>query len=128
MMDNHEFSVAVLRVLTDVIKKLKADQVEQLAEGKASLTFLPPGAAITFPGPDAGEVRARLAAARSRQEATNYLASLKLKKADLVSLAKQLDIAVASKDNMDVVHRKIIEGTAGAREDAAAIRDPAWGR
>jgi hypothetical protein len=128
MMDNHEFSVAMLRVLTDIVKKLKADQVDQLVEGKASLTFLPPGASVTFPTPDAGEVRARLAAARSRQEASNYLDSLKLKKADLVSLAKQLDIAVLSKDAVDVVRRKIIEGTVGAREDAAAIRDPAWGR
>jgi hypothetical protein len=127
-MDNHDFSVAVLRQLTDVIKKLKADQVEQLAEGKASLTFLPPGASVVFMGPDADEVRARLAAAQSRREAADYLAGLKLKKPELVSLAKQLDIAVVSKDTVPAVHRKIIDGTAGVREDAAAIRDPSWNR
>lgn len=127
-MDNHEFSVAVLRQLTDIIRKLKAEQVEQLAEGKASLTFLPPGASVVFPGPDADEVRTRLAAAQSRREAADYLASLKLKKPELISLAKQLDIAVVNKDTMPVVHRKIIDGTAGVREDAAAIRDSSWGR
>jgi len=127
-MDNHEFSVAVLRLLTDVIRKLKPEQVEQLAEGKAGLTFLPPGASVVFPGPNAGEVRAGLAAARSRSEATNYLAGLKLKKAELVSLAKQFDIAVTSKDTMPVIQRRIVDGTVGSREDAAAIRDPSWSR
>jgi len=127
-MDNQEFSVAMLRVLTEVIKKLRPDQVEQLATGKANLTFIPPGASVVFPGPDAGEVRARLAAARSRLDAADYLAGLKLKKPDLVSLAKQLDISVVSKDTMPVIHRKIIDGTAGMREDAAAIRSPSWGR
>jgi hypothetical protein len=128
MMDNHGFSVAVLRLLTDIVKKLKADQLDQLVEGKAELTFVPPGAAVVFPGPDAGEVLARLANAASRQEAAQYLAGLKLKKADLVSLAKQLDIAVVSKDTMAVIQRKIVEGTAGVREDHSAIRDRSWGR
>jgi hypothetical protein len=128
MMDNHGFSVAVLRLLTDIVKKLKADQVDQLVEGKAALAFVPPGAAVVFPGPDAGEVRARLAAAGSRQEAAEYLAGLKLKKPELISLAKQLAIAVVSKDTVPVVQRKIVEGTAGVREDHSAIRDRSWGR
>jgi hypothetical protein len=128
MMDNHGFSVAVLRLLTDIVKKLKADQLDQLVEGKAELTFVPPGAAVVFPGPDASEVRARLATAASRQDATQFLASLKLKRADLVSLAKQLDIAVLSKDTIPVIQRKIIEGTVGVREDHSAIRDRSWGR
>ncbi len=128
MMDNHGFSLAVLRLLTDIVKKLKADQLDQLVEGKAELTFVPPGAAVVFPGPDASEVRSRLASAASRQDAAQYLVSLKLKKADLVSLAKQLDISVVSKDTMPVIQRKIVEGTVGVREDHSAIRDRSWGR
>ena len=128
MTDNHSFSVAVLRLLTDVVKKLKADQVDQLVDGKAELTFVPPGAAVVFPGPDANEVRARLANAPSRQDASQYLAGLKLKKVDLVSLAKQLDIAVVSKDTIPVIQRKIVEGTVGVREDHSAIRDRSWKR
>jgi hypothetical protein len=126
MMDNHGYSVAVLRLLTDILKKLKADQVDQLVEGKAELTFVPPGAVVMFPGPDASEVRTRLASSASRQDATQYLASLKLKKADLVSLAKQLDIAIVGRDTMSVIQRKIVEGTVGAREDHSAIRDRSW--
>jgi hypothetical protein len=127
-MDNHGFTVTVLRLLTDVVKKLNADQVDQLVEGKAKLAFVPPGAAVVFPGPDADEVRARLSSIASRHEATEYLAGLKLKKADLVSLAKQLDIAVASKDTVTVLRRNIVEGTVGARADHSAIRDGTWRR
>jgi hypothetical protein len=127
-MDNHGFSVAVLRLLTDTVKKLKADQVDQLVEGKAKLAFVPPGAMVVFPGPDATEVRSRLASAASRQDAAQYLASLKLKKADLVSLATQLEIAFVSKDTMPVIQRKIVEATAGVREDHSAIRDRSRGR
>jgi len=125
-MDNHGFSVAILRFLTDTVKKLKADQIDQLVEGKAELTFVPPGAVVVFPGPDASEVRDRLASAASRQVAAQYLASLKLKKPDLVSLAKQLDIAVVSKDTIPTIQRKIVEGTVGVREDHSAIRDRSW--
>jgi hypothetical protein len=127
-MDNQGFSVAILRLLTDIVKKLKGDQLDQLVEGKAELKLVPPGAAIVFPGPDAGEVRDRLASAASRQEAAQYLAGLKLKKPDLVSLAKQLDIAVVTKDTMPTIQRKIVEGTVGVREDHSAIRDRSWRR
>lgn len=127
-MDNHGFTVAVLRLLTDVVKKLKADQVDQIVEGKATLAFVPPGATVVFPGPDADEVRARLASIASRDEATRYLAGLKLRKAELVSLAKQLDIAVTSRDTMAVLQRNIVEGTVGARTDHSAIRDGNWRR
>jgi hypothetical protein len=118
MIDNREFFVKVQRQLTALIEGLKPDQVEQLAMGKASLVFLPPGGRIVVSD---GEVRARLAAARSRKEAMDYLAGMKVD--DLKSLARQLNIAVYSKDKKLDLQRKIIDGTAGLREDAAAIQN-----
>ncbi|SMC99016.1 hypothetical protein [Kibdelosporangium aridum] len=75
---------------------------------------------------DASGVRARLAALTNRGEADRYLSDLRLKKSELVSLAKQLDVAVQSNDTMMVIRRKIVDGTVGVREDHAAIRDRTW--
>lgn len=128
MIDNQAFTVAVLRHVTSVVSRLKAEQIEQLVEGRAELAFLPPGASIVFPGPDPHKVQAQLAAVHTREAAAEYVAGLKLKKPELVALAKQLGVAVASKDTVAVLQRKIIENTVGARVDASAIRDPSWQR
>jgi hypothetical protein len=126
MADNYESVAAVLRIVGDELRKLKPDQIEQLVEGKASFVFLPPGASLVITGPDAAEVRARLAAAETRQKAAAYLQGLNLKKPELVSLARQLGIAVASKDVVAEIRRKIVQGTAGTREEAAAILGGSW--
>lgn len=126
MADNYESIAAVLHIVGDELRKLKPEQIEQLVEGKASFVFRPPGASLVITGPGAAEVRARLAAAGSRHKAMAYLEGLKLKKADLASLARQLDIAVYSKDTVAEIKRKIVQGTAGTREEAAAILGGSW--
>jgi hypothetical protein len=126
MADDYDIAVSVLRLACDVLKKLKADQIQQLVEGKANLAFLPSGAQIVVAGPDSSEVRASLDAMQSRHEVVTYLDRLKLKKPELVALARQLGISVVSKDTVRDVRQKIIELTVGARADAAAIRSQAW--
>jgi hypothetical protein len=126
MTDHYDSVLLVLRLVADRLKKLQPAQVEQLIQGKADFVFLPSGATITITGPEADEVRARLAAAGNRHEAGRYLDGLKLKKNELVSLARQLDIVVGGKDTILTIKRNIIEGTTGAREDAAAIRSGSW--
>ena len=126
MADNYESVAAVLRIVGDGLRKLKPDQIEQLASGKASFVFCPPGASLVTVGPDATEVRTRLVAAGTRQAASAYLEGLKLRKPELVSLARQLDIALGSKDRVEDIKRKIVHGTAGTREEAAAITGGSW--
>lgn len=126
MADNYETVAAVLRIVGDGLRKLTPDQTDQLVAGKASFVFCPPGASLVTAGPDAAEVRTRLVAAQSRQKASSYLEGLKLKKPELISLARQLDIAVGSKDRVDDIKRKIVQGTAGTREEAAAITGGSW--
>jgi len=117
MMDNREFFVKVQRQITALIEGLKPDQVEQLAVGRASVVFLPPGGQIVVSG---GEARTRLAAMGSRKEAIEYLAGMKVD--ELKSLARQLDVAFQSKDRKSDLQRKIVDATAGLREDADAIQ------
>jgi hypothetical protein len=108
------------------ISKLKAEHVRLLVEGRASLVFLPLGATIVPPASDADEVRLRLDALNSRQEATAYVDGLKLKKSELLVLARHLGVAVQSKDTVAVLKKRIVDGTVGARADVAAIRNGSW--
>jgi hypothetical protein len=126
MADNYESVAAVLRIVGDELRKLKPDQIDQLIAGKAGFVFRPPGASLVIAGPDAAEVRARLTTAGSRQNATAYLQGLKLKKSELVSLARQLDIALGSRDVVSEITRKIVQATAGTREETAAILGGSW--
>jgi hypothetical protein len=125
-MTENESIVAVLRIIGDELRKLKPEQIEQLVTGKAGFVFRPPGASLVVAGPDAAEVRERLTTAGSRQKATAYLQGLKLKKPELVSLARQLDVAVGSKDVIAEITRKIVQATAGTREESAAILGGSW--
>lgn len=72
------------------------------------------------------EVLAQLAAAKTRREATDYLAGRNLTKAELVAVARHLDVAVDSRDTLATLRRKLVESTVGVREDTAAFRDRSW--
>lgn len=80
----------------------------------------------TAPRPDAGLIRAELTATESRRSAVAYLNGLGLKNGELVSLARQLSVAVGSNDAKAILIQKIADATTGAREDAAAIHSPKW--
>jgi hypothetical protein len=119
--------VALLRDVATTINKLSAEQFDQMTAGDARLAFVPPGGKVVVPGPDAGPIRAKLAATESRRAAVVYLDGLGLKRDELVSLARQLSVAILSKDTKPTVVQKIIDATAGTREDTAAIHSPKWG-
>lgn len=76
-----------------------------------------------LPHTDASAV---LTDATSREEARARLSGMKTTKADLVALARQNDIHVASGDSKDTIRHKLIEGTVGAREDHAAVVGGSW--
>jgi len=118
--------VTLLRDVATTINKLSPEQFDQMAAGDARLAFVPPGGKVVVPGPDAGPIRAKLAATESRRAAVAYLDGLGLKNDDLRSLAKQLSVAVLSKDLKPTLIQKIADATAGAREDTAAIHSPKW--
>lgn len=125
-MDARGTFVALLRDVANAINKLSPEQFDQVAAGDARLAFVPPGGKVAVAGPDPGPIRAKLAATESRQTAVAYLDSLGLKNDELRSLAKQLSVAVLSKDSKPTLVQKIVDATAGAREDTAAIHSPKW--
>ncbi len=64
----------------------------------------------------------RLAAITTRDEAHSYLAGAGLTKPQLLELARTLQVDVGSRDSMKTIRRRIVDATAGVREDAEAIR------
>ncbi|MFB9235428.1 hypothetical protein ACFFWC_07725 [Plantactinospora siamensis] len=125
-MDAKGTFVALLRDIATTINKLSPEQFDQMAAGDARLAFVPPGGKVVVAGPDVGPIRAKLSATESRQAAVAYLDSLGLKNDELRSLAKQLSVAVLSKDPKPTLVQKIVDATAGAREDTAAIHSTNW--
>jgi hypothetical protein len=126
MTDDYDRAVEAFRLACTALSKLKAEEIRLLAEGKGSIAFLPLGATIVQSGPTAAGIRLRLENLHTRQEATTYINGLKLKKAELQALARELGIMIQSKDSMATLRSKIIEGTVGTRADVAAIRGGSW--
>jgi hypothetical protein len=126
MIDITEQLTAVFRTVGDFLRKLKPEELSQLADGTARIVVLPPGATVNPPAVDADQVREALRQLSNRQQGLNYLLKLKLKAADQKALARKLDIAIEAKDNMETVRKKIVNGTVGARLDTATISDRSW--
>ena len=59
---------------------------------------------------------------QSREEASSYFSTNDLKRADLESICKQLDLAFTKKENMKTLQEKIIEGTVGYKLRSQAIQ------
>ncbi len=125
-MDAKSTFVALLRDVATMVNKLSPEQFDEIAAGTARLAFVPPGGEVVVAGPDAGTIRAKLAATESRRAAVALLDGLGLKRDELMSLARQLSVAVLSKDPKPTLVQKIVDATAGAREDTAAIHSPQW--
>lgn len=60
---------------------------------------------------------------QSREEASSYFSSNDLKRADLESICKQLDLPFTKKENMKTLQEKIIEGTVGYKLRSQAIQN-----
>ena len=59
---------------------------------------------------------------QSREEASSYFSTNDLKRADLETICKQLDLPFTKKENMKTLQEKIIEGTVGYKLRSQAIQ------
>lgn len=59
---------------------------------------------------------------QSREEASSYFSTNDLKRADLETICKQLDLPFTKKENMKILQEKIIEGTVGYKLRSQAIQ------
>jgi hypothetical protein len=119
----------MLQRIGEFLKKASAEQLDALVAGEARLEIVPKGArvaAATTPKPvtltlSADEVAAELRSIGDRAAAARYVTDLKLPKAQLVQLAKELHVAVLSKHTVAQVRDLIVEQTVGHRLTTEAI-------
>lgn len=139
MTDSAELTHEVLLRVAEFLRKLPAEQLEELAAGAASLEIVtrPPvptprrrlpvrekTPAVAMPRPIA-QIGADLSNLVDRATATTYLDELHLSVAQLRSLAAGLGIAVSSKATKAQARDTIVQWTVGRRADAAILSRPA---
>jgi hypothetical protein len=132
MSDVAKLTITVLQRISEFLQTLPEDQLTDIAEGRATLTYHPLGATrpaapgrrapsrAAKPKKDMSEVVGTLGRMVSRDEGERYLASLTA--TDVKALAGELGMRGVSKDRKDDLIAKIVERTIGARLDSAAIR------
>jgi hypothetical protein len=130
--DPLDITQTVLMRLVELLRKLPAEQLAELYAGTATLEVVgkagrpakKAAAKVVLPV-SADQVSADLAKIDDRAVATRYVEDLGIGVPQLRALAKELDIAVASKATKDVVVRAIVQWTVGRRLDFEAISRPA---
>jgi hypothetical protein len=132
-MSDAKLSLAVLQRVSEFLADLPEEHLEDLATGRARLTFIPEGAttprtpsrsrakasSTAEPSVDVSAHQAALAQMQSRDEGRAYLNRLRVKP-DLVSLAKLLGLGASG--TKAVLVDRIVERLIGARLNSAAIR------
>jgi len=119
-------AIALLQRVSEFLKKLSPEDAQALETGEAKLAVVhktaPKRAAAAVPlSLDVEQVNTDLKAISDRAAAARYLMDLKLKRPQLVELAKALDVPVASKDSMATMIAKMVEQKVGYRLDTNAI-------
>lgn len=127
---------AVLLRVSEFLKSLPADQLDDLIAGTAKLqvvskgarpaaraTAKPPAVSVS---PD--QIREELTTKSDTAGATQYIDSLKLTVPQLRALAKELDITLPSKATKPEVVRQIVQWTVGRRLASETISRPAPAR
>ncbi|GAA4243185.1 hypothetical protein [Dactylosporangium darangshiense] len=115
----------MLQQIGEFLKKLKKDEYDALLAGNSRLMVVPKGARISG-GParkaepvalaiNAEQVDADLRSLGDRQSAARYLDDLKLKKAQLLQLAKELNVHVRASNTILQIRDLIVEHKVGHR-------------
>lgn len=118
-------AIVLLQRVSELLKKLSPEDLLALETGEAKLQVVhktPPRKAAAAPlALDVAQVNSDLKAISDRSMAARYLTDLKLKKPQMVELAKGLEVPVAGKDSIATIVSKIVEQKVGYRLDTNAI-------
>jgi hypothetical protein len=117
---------AVLLRVAELLRKLPADQLAELADGTAKLEVVPKGgrrpARAAKPAPvTAEQVRAELTKIGDRGAGRRWLEDQGLTVPQLAALARELGIAIVARPRKGDALDKIVQGTIGRRLDFDAI-------
>jgi hypothetical protein len=115
----------MLQQIGEFLKKLKKEEYDSLLAGDSRLMVVPKGARISGGTArqaepvalalDAAQVDADLRSLGDRQSAARYVDDLKLKKAQILQLAKELNVHVRAKDTIPQIRDLIVEQKVGHR-------------
>lgn len=127
-MNDVESSIAVLREISNFLRRLSDEEVRQLAAGEARIVLDSKKTRPSTRSKERGSVNiARtievLGTKATREEGLSYLEQLHLTRMNLRRLADAMDLPVPKSDTVDRLTDRIIEATIGYRLRSAAIRD-----
>ena len=128
MSNNQEAILFVLKRVTSLVSKLSDDDLKDLLDGKISIGLL---------GKENNKKRdkeivdeksiqeyvSQLRTSDEREKGTDLLNKKNITKSFLKRLAKQIDIPVSHRDNVEILKEKIIEATIGYRLRSKAIQN-----
>lgn len=132
MSDVTKLTMTVLQRISEFLQTLPEDQLEDIAQGRATLTHHPYGALKpvtprkrpptrqTKPKKDMTEAVEALGRMSSRDEGEQYLKPMTV--VNLKAIAAHLEMGGVSGDKKDDLIAKLVERTIGARLNFAAIR------
>ncbi len=122
----------LLRLLAQLIDRLDEQELDSLIEGTAELAVHPKEkqtgrrAVINrrkdFARPEIEEIGKELRKLRSRELGEQFLQRQQLSRKELEELARYLELPVETKDSVERLKGKVIEGTIGFRLRSEAIR------
>lgn len=120
--------MAILRAVTTFLRTLSPEEADAVARGNARITLegrapRTPKRHVADRGPEALDLLVEsMKRASTREEAAAALESAQLRKADLIAIARSLDVPVASKDRIESIQERLLESTVGYRLRSRAIR------
>ncbi|SRR6266851_6616361 len=116
----------VLRRVSNFLRTLSDDQIEDLIAGRVNLTLAPePGRRrqrSKVDTPDVSMIQAELQSRMSREEGMEYLESLSLTRPSLQAIAAAMDLPTPRGDSVARLKERILEATIGYRLRSEAIR------
>lgn len=118
----------VLRRISNFLRTLTDDQIDDLITGKIKLTLtVNPERRARSPKssrakPDVTRIRQELMGMQTREEGTALLDSLSLTRYSLQEIAVAMDLPAPKTDTVDRLKDRIVEATIGYRLRSNAIR------
>lgn len=123
-------TIAVLRQVSKLISELGPAEIEAVARGEAKLSLIFPAHgdwhrsnhSAHQENASLDRIQAELAEAASQEEGFAILDRAGLTRADLVNLAKAVDIPVMKSDTVKRLQEKLMEALVGSRLNSKAVR------
>jgi hypothetical protein len=119
-------AIALLKRVSDFLRGLSDEDIQALETGEAKLAVVRKAAPRTAQpvelSLDPDRVNADLKTIDDRATAARYLQDLKLKRPQLVELARRLEVPFGSKDSMATIVARIVEQKVGSRLTGEAFR------